>query len=154
MSPLVVLILVLSGIVALSAGGFVLYFLRKRKKQPHFQPEKPDIINFRDEKGKLRLSIKFQNLFYIESSDNYVNIYYESKGKVTPFLLRRSMKSIEDQYVGYPLVRCHRSYMVNVDKVKVLRNDKDGVFLDLDFLDLIDIPVSKTYSGRVIELFN
>jgi DNA-binding LytR/AlgR family response regulator len=83
-----------------------------------------------------------------------VNIYYENKGKITSFLLRRSMKSIEDNYTDYPLVRCHRTYIVNVNKVKVLRNDKDGVFLDLDYLDLPDIPISKTYSEQVLRLFN
>ena len=116
-------------------------------------PDKFNLIHFRDEKGTLRLSIKFHNLYYIESSDNYVNIYYENKGKITRFLLRRSLKSIEDSYTDYPLVRCHRSYIVNINKVKVLRKDKDGILLDLDYLDLPELPISKTYSEEVIRLF-
>jgi DNA-binding LytR/AlgR family response regulator len=117
------------------------------------QPDKYNLIHFNDEKRTLRLSIKFHNLFYIESSDNYVNIYYENKGKIARFLLRRSLKSIEDQYVDYPLVRCHRFYVVNINKVKVLRKDKDGLFLDLDYMDLPDLPISKTYYDQVIKLF-
>ncbi|MCL2245663.1 MAG: LytTR family transcriptional regulator [Lentimicrobiaceae bacterium] len=118
------------------------------------QPDKYNLIHFHDDKGTLRLSIKFHNLFYIESSDNYVNIYYESKGRITRFLLRKSMKSIEELYSEYPLVRCHRSYIVNVNKVKVLRKDKEGLFLDLDYLDLPKLPISKTYSDQVLGLFN
>jgi hypothetical protein len=117
------------------------------------QPDKFNLIHFNDDKGTLRLSIKFNNLYYIESSDNYVNIYYENKGKVARFLLRRSLKSIEDNYADYPLVRCHRSYIVNINKVKVLRKDKEGIFLDLDYLNLPDLPVSKTYSEQVVRLF-
>jgi len=117
------------------------------------QPDKFNLIHFNDDKGTLRLSIKFNNLYYIESSDNYVNIYYENKGKVARFLLRRSLKSIEDNYADYPLVRCHRSYIVNINKVKVLRKDKEGIFLDLDYLNLPDLPVSKTYSEQVVKLF-
>lgn len=117
------------------------------------QPDKFNLIHFHDDKGTLRLSIKFHNLYYIESSDNYVNIYYENKGKITRFLLRRSLKSIEDNYAEYPLERCHRSFIVNVNKVKVLRKEPSGIFLDLDYLDLPDIPVSKTYSEHVITLF-
>ena len=117
------------------------------------QPDKLSMIHFNDDKGTLRLSIKFHNLYYIESSDNYVNIYYENKGKIARFLLRRSLKSIEESYAYYPLVRCHRSYVVNINKVKVLRKDKEGIFLDLDYLDLPDLPISKTYSGQVIKLF-
>jgi DNA-binding LytR/AlgR family response regulator len=117
------------------------------------QPDKFNMIHFSDDKGTLRLAIKFHNLYYIESSDNYVNIYYENKGKITRFLLRRSLKSIEESYVDYPLVRCHRSYIVNVNKVKVLRKDKEGILLDLDEHNLPDIPVSKTYAEQVIKLF-
>ena len=117
------------------------------------QPDKLNLIHFNDDKGTLRLSIKFNNLYYIESCDNYVNIYYENKGKIARFLLRRSLKSIEDGFADYPLVRCHRSYIVNVNKVKVLRKDKGGLFLDLDYLNLPDIPISKTYAEPVIKLF-
>jgi len=117
------------------------------------QPDKYNLIHFNDEKGTLRLSIKFHNLYYIESSDNYVNIYYENKGKIARFLLRRSLKSIEDQFVDYPMVRCHRFYIVNINKVKVLRKDKEGLFLDLDYMNLPDLPISKTYYDQVIKLF-
>jgi DNA-binding LytR/AlgR family response regulator len=117
------------------------------------QPDKLNLIHFNDDKGTLRLSIKFNNLYYIESSDNYVNIYYENKGKIARFLLRRSLKSIEESYIDYPLARCHRSYIVNINKVKVLRKDKEGIFLDLDYMDLPDLPISKTYSEQVIKLF-
>jgi len=118
-----------------------------------FQPDKLSLIHFNDEKGTLRLSIKFHNLYYIESSDNYVNIYYENKGKIARFLLRRSLKSIEESYADYPLVRCHRFYIVNINKVKVLRKDKEGLFLDLDYMNLPDLPISKTYYDQVIKLF-
>jgi hypothetical protein len=117
------------------------------------QPDKFNLIHFNDDKGTLRLSIKFNNLYYIESCDNYVNIYYENKGKIARFLLRRSLKSIEESYVEYPLIRCHRSYILNTNKVKALRKDKEGLFLDLDYLNLPDLPVSKTYSEQVIKLF-
>jgi hypothetical protein len=117
------------------------------------QPDKFNLIHFNDDKGTLRLSIKFNNLYYIESFDNYVNIYYENKGKIARFLLRRSLKSIEENYAEYPLVRCHRSHIVNINKVKVLRKDKEGLLLDLDYLNLPDLPVSKTYAEQVIKLF-
>jgi DNA-binding LytR/AlgR family response regulator len=42
---------------------------------------------------------------------------------------------------------------VNVNKVKVLRKDKDGILLDLDDHNLPDLPVSKTYAEQVIKLF-
>ncbi|MPN26333.1 hypothetical protein SDC9_173757 [bioreactor metagenome] len=53
-----------------------------------------------------------------------------------------------------PLVRCHRSYMVNLDKVKVLRKTKSGIFMELDAPNAPDIPVSKTYYDKVMGKFS
>lgn len=115
--------------------------------------EKQNLIHFHDDKGTLRLSIKFSKLYYIEAADNYVNIYYENKGEISRFLLRKSLKSIEDTYKEYPLIRCHRSYIINVDKVKVLKKEKDGTYLDFDYGEINVIPVSKTYSQNIIDIF-
>lgn len=115
--------------------------------------DRHNLIHFHDEKGTLRLSIKFSKLYYIEAADNYVNIYYENKGKISRFLLRKSLKSIEDMYKDYPLIRCHRSFIINVDKVKVLKKEKDGTYLDFDYGDIQVIPVSKTYSQNILEIF-
>ena len=100
----------------------------------------------------MRLSIKFGKLYYIEVADNYVNIYYENKGKITRFYSKQ-FKNIEEQYKDYPLTRCHRSYIINVDKVKILKKEKDGIYLDFDFGDTPIIPVSKTYSENITEIF-
>jgi DNA-binding LytR/AlgR family response regulator len=53
-----------------------------------------------------------------------------------------------------PLVRCHRSYIINLDKVKVLRKTKDGIFLEFETENTPDIPVSKTYYERVMNKFS
>lgn len=118
-----------------------------------FSTEKEDLVNFKDEKGILRLSVKLSNLIFIESSDNYVEIYYLNQEKSTKFLLRNSLKNIEEQYASPTLVRCHRSYMINLKKVRVMRKDKEGIFLEMDTHELTDIPVSKTYSGNVLNYF-
>jgi DNA-binding LytR/AlgR family response regulator len=44
--------------------------------------------------------------------------------------------------------------MVNFDKVKVIRKDKDGLKLELDTLQSFDIPVSKTYVENVMQTFS
>jgi DNA-binding LytR/AlgR family response regulator len=61
---------------------------------------------------------------------------------------------MEANFNGMELIRCHRSYMVNFDKVKVIRKDKDGLMLELDTLNAVDIPVSKTYVENVMKTFS
>jgi DNA-binding LytR/AlgR family response regulator len=111
------------------------------------------MIPFNDEKGVLRFSIKAENLLYLEAADNYVYIFYLNKEKVTRFMLRNTLKNLEDGLKNTEIVRCHRSYMVNFEKVKVIRKQKDGLYLELDLPSVIDLPVSKTYIERVMNTF-
>lgn len=118
------------------------------------QKKKP-LIGFLDEKGELKISIMLENLLYVDSADNYATIHYLNKSQLSHFLIRNSLKWMEENLTkDTPLVRCHRSYIVNLDKVKVLRKTKDGIFLEMDAINTPDIPVSKTYYERVMEKFS
>lgn len=111
------------------------------------------MIAFKDEKGSMRISIKAADLLYMQGSDNYVTIFYNKGDKATKFMLRNSLKRIETNLTGTKITRCHRSYMVNIDKVKLVRKDKDGLIIELDSSDGIEIPVSKTYANDILQAF-
>ena len=111
------------------------------------------MIPLHDEKGVLRFSLKLENLLYIESADNYVNIYYIDKGKTARFTLRNSIKRLETLLKSAGIIRCHRSYMINFGKVKILRKDKEELILELDGPAQMEIPVSKTYAQDVMDTF-
>lgn len=112
------------------------------------------MVPFHDEKGVLRFSVKMENLLYLEAADNYVNIYYLNGEKVSRFILRNSLRAIEEAFGSTEIVRCHRSYMVNCEKVKVIRREKDGVHLELDVASVMAIPVTKTYLESVMNVFS
>lgn len=112
------------------------------------------MIPFYDEKAVLKFSVKKENLLYIESTENYVSICYLNKGKISKYLLRDTMKKMEESFAGTEIIRCHRSYMVNFEKVKVIRKEKDGLMLELDEPLQTDIPVSKTYVENVMQTFS
>ncbi len=106
------------------------------------------VFSFYDEKNELRLSVKRSNLLYLESADNYVCIWYLNKGQLMKFMLRNSLKAIEESLADTNVLRCHRSFMVNFDQVKVIRREKEGVYLELGIEKVPDIPISKTYSEK------
>lgn len=138
-----------------------LYFSWREKKiqliklteNPPISDNSKALLPFYDEKGELRFSIKLESFLYLESADNYVNIYYLDKGKTTRFTLRNTIKRLEETLGSAAIIRCHRSYMVNFDKVKVLRKDKTELLLELDVPNAIALPVSKTYIESVMETF-
>lgn len=115
--------------------------------------EEPDIISFFDDKAVLKLSIKKDKLLYLEASENYITVCYLNKGKVSKYLLRSTMKKMEDSMAGKGILRCHRSFMVNSEKVRVLRKDRDGLKLELEGSDERDIPISKTYAENIMKNF-
>jgi hypothetical protein len=113
-----------------------------------------DMIAFYDDKGILKFSIKKENLLYLESAENYISICYLNKDKVSKYLLRDTLKKVEESFAGTDVVRCHRSYIKKKKKVKVIKRDKDGLKLELDSLSVLDIPVSKTYLKTVMQTFS
>lgn len=116
---------------------------------------KKNLIAFPDEKGEIKISIILENLLYIDSADNYATIHYLNKSKLAHYMIRNSLKWIDANLTKKsPLVRCHRSYVVNLDKVKVLRKTKEGIFLEFDTENIPDIPVSKTYYESVMAKFS
>ena len=113
-----------------------------------------DIINIADNKGVLKLSVKLDNLYYIKAEDNYTIVYYSRNGMLNRYMIRCKMQTIEDTFRDTPLMRCHRTYVVNTKKIKVLRHESDGFYIDFDFEGIDPIPVSKTYSEAVVKRFS
>ncbi len=103
------------------------------------------MIHFKGEKGQLKISLKNHDIIYIKSADNYVFIYYHDKSKISKYLLRNTLSKLENELRDSGIIRCHRSYMVNIDAVKIIRNEKDGLKLELETDDKLIIPVSKTF---------
>lgn len=110
-------------------------------------------MRFYDQKHNLKLVLMPQAVLYIASDENYVNINYIENSKVRTFVLRSSMKAIEDLCVENGLVRCHRSFFVNPSHVKILRKEPEGVVLaELDAPDVRHIPVTKRYYDKLASL--
>lgn len=138
-----------------------LYFSwdEKRKQLKVLTEAPPDgdisknLIPFYDEKGVLKFSIKFENLLYIESADNYVKIFYVDHEKIARYTLRNSIKGMEEMFRNTEIIRCHRSYIVNFERVKVLRKEKEDLALELDAPTPLSVPVSRTYVQSVMETF-
>ena len=112
--------------------------------------EGKSIISLYDERGELQLSVNKDSLLYIESADNYINIWYMKGNQPKKLMLRNTLKRTAELLAETHVMRCHRGFMVNMEQVKVLRREKDSFFLELGIEGVKDIPVSKTYSDAVM----
>ena len=122
------------------------------------EPAKPESqmnkITLFDNSGALKLSLSPENLYYIESDDNYIKVWYtDSKGEMKQYMLRCRLKTVEESFKGSGLVRCNRKYIVNINKVATLRKESEGYFLDLSNESIPPLPVTKTYTDNVLSYF-
>jgi DNA-binding LytR/AlgR family response regulator len=115
--------------------------------------EQETMYKFYDEKGDLKLIVRPDMLFYLEAADNYVQIHYMNAGKMEKILIRNTLKNIEWRFRDMNLVRCHRSYIVNLDNVKVLKRSDGDVMIDFGNEKIAQIPVSRSYGEKVFEKF-
>lgn len=115
-----------------------------------FETEKNRFVHFKDENGETRLSIQLENLLYLEASENYVTIHYINQSQPARMLLRNSMKRMELMVADLPIVRCHRSYMVNINRVRLAKKTRTGLSLELDSPVATRIPVTETYRKSVV----
>lgn len=130
--------------------GIELFYL-KRQDTP--LPDDNSLIRFYDEYHKLRLVIAPEAVVFLKSEDNYVQIHYMDQGKTKKFILRSSMRSLEEQLSKRGLVRCHRSYFLNPSFVSVVRKDSAGLIVaHLKIGGFEDIPISRKYQ-EVIDKF-
>lgn len=124
----------------------------KQETTPETAPQSK-IINFFDDKDELQLSLRIDHIYYIESAENYVHIYYRNKENVERFTLRSSLKKQQEKLERYGFIRCHRSYLVNFANILLLRKDKEGPYLDFGESGLKPIPISRTYLDSVTAYF-
>ena len=106
-------------------------------------------VQIYDEKGEMRLSVRRENLLLIESADNYICVWYKNNNMPKKVLVRNRLKQVAEQLASTHIQRCHRSYLVNIDHIKVLRREKEGVFVELGIEGVPDVPISKTYSDSI-----
>ena len=112
------------------------------------------MISFRDETEKLRFSIKSRDILYVESTDNYVTVHTNEEGRLKKVMLRNTMKRLEKELDGTLIHRCHRSYMVNFENIKLVKLISANLYIYMDFREEIRIPVSKSYAEHVHEFLN
>lgn len=133
-----------------SFAVLILYYKKHRneiemlRNIPHKTPIS-NLVVFKDENGKIRFSVRTPDLLLLESTDNYVTVFYILENKVQRILFRNTLKNLENELKYNGIVRCHRSYMINPEKIEFMERDGKKFLLKLNNIER-KIPVSEKYS--------
>ncbi len=103
------------------------------------------LVNILDEHGELHMAVDLEQILFMRSADNYVTVFFIKNEKIQKELVRTSLKRLETELDEFPIRRCHRSYMVNINNISVSMKNNQGLALVLKNLPDETIPVSKNY---------
>lgn len=145
-------------ILPYSFAILVIYYKNQRAQIIQLQhkismPPEKRLIAFPDENGKIRFSALASDILLLESTDNYVSVFYIIDNKVQRQLLRNTLKNLEELLKDNSIIRCHRSYMVNFINVEFVKKDGKKLKLKIKHLDKT-IPVSQNYSSLFLEFLS
>ncbi|MDR1676336.1 MAG: LytTR family transcriptional regulator [Tannerella sp.] len=117
-----------------------------RKLWPEAQAQTPDEMITLSGRTKDSLMLKPNHILYMEVLGNYVDVHYlDENGKISRKTIRTTIQHMEDALEDYPaVIRCHRTYIVNVSYVEKANTSQQGLLLILKNVNR-EIPVSRTY---------
>jgi len=158
------IILVVTGITMMPLFFFIIYLekvlLRKHihlagllSNRIHtLQPEKQsDLVEIYSDRSKDVIKLDASNLLLIEAAGNYAKIVFAEENKIKTTLILATMKLLESQLANYQqFSRCHKSYIVNLKKVKKVLGNSHGYKLEIPGIDDL-VPVSRSYAETFIK---
>lgn len=99
------------------------------------------------------LQVATTNFLYAEAEGNYVRVVYQTDTDKKPVqhLLRITLKQAEETVSICPsVIRCHRAFLVNLDRIIRIDGNSQGYRLRLAGCEA-QIPVSRSYAKALKE---
>ncbi len=135
------------GIIPVTVLGGLLMMKSERKyrgiaDEINKQPLRPsDAVNGRH----TLFTIPVTQVRYVEALQNYVQIgHIDSAGEWKVQTERATLKKVIEEVNGSPIVRCHRSFLVNRKAISSIAGNAQGLLLTLTDCDKV-IPVARSY---------
>ncbi len=105
------------------------------------QSLKPNTIVVKD--GGLNVKVNTDDIFYIKSDNNYLELFTAKK----KYVLRMSLEKFLEENENHNFIRIHRSYVVNTLKIDAI----NGQYV---IIGNEKFPLSRSYKQEVLESFS
>lgn len=124
--------------------------IESHQKPPHSAP--PDaaqpVTLTGDNQGET-LTLEPSQIRYLAAADNYVQVFFVQNDTLKSKMLRATLRKMEDALAPWPqFFRCHRTYLVNLDKVVQVSGNAQGYRLHLEGLEET-VPVSRNLNEAI-----
>lgn len=110
-----------------------------------------EIVLISGEYKKDQIALQINKIIVIESEDNYAGLNYLEENKIKKYLIRSTLTNIEKILTSELIVRCNRSYIVNLNQLESYKIVSNKLFLKLNHFKE-EVLVSKTNYKNVMNL--
>lgn len=102
-----------------------------------------ELLSWREElvlqKAQEIVRILVEDIYYIEASGNYIDIY--TKNGIERY--RMTLANMENELKGRSFLRCHKGYLVNIRHINRMKNN------EIELTDGSKLPVGRNYEKEV-----
>ena len=113
-----------------------------------FPEKKGSMVTIRTDTRET-FEINLNQLVFIEAQENYSRFVWLKGDQVNEKILRVTLKKIEDQIVRENIIRCHRSFIINVHFPFTIHGNSNGYRLTSKlFRDVI--PISRGHGKEIV----
>jgi len=95
------------------------------------------------------LSLMRHDFIFAEAQDNYSEVHFFAQNKSQKKLLRLTLKNLESQLANKILIRCHKSYLINIMSISSISGNSNGYKLHIRDTE-IQVPVSRSKGKEII----
>lgn len=109
-----------------------------------------DLIKIESENAGESFSINAKVLLFVRAADNYAEVFFLEQDKPVRKVVRNTLKNLESIFSNEQFLRCHKSYLVNLNLVNHVSGNAQGYKLHLDKCEEL-IPVSRQLNSEIKE---
>lgn len=114
---------------------------------------RPKSVLVLESRTKEKLQVDPQDILYVQSEDNYCNVFYYLEGVLEKVLLRITLSEVADQLAQVPgILRCHKSFLVQIGSDMRMMGNSKAYFIESPYLP-IKIPVSRSKAVVIKEKY-
>jgi DNA-binding LytR/AlgR family response regulator len=96
---------------------------------------------------------EISDLLFIKSADNYIEIIHSKDESISRVMLRNTLKNLESELQPFDMLfRCHKSYLINLDKVLRISGNAQGFKFHIEGFDQA-VPVSRQHNELIKKRF-
>lgn len=125
---------------------FIKAITRAREKAEAKDPTRK-VTEFFIKNNQSLIRVKFEDILWVEALENYVVLNTFSDRYTAHF----TMKAITDKMPANAFARIHRSYIINIAKIKMIENN--CIIVKTELGDKV-LPIGKSYKEKLLSDIN